>query len=241
VIDLCRSAQFAQVVVRSQQELYQQEVGQNCRQSVNSEDAGENRRESPLDEWSFSQKYQIVLEIALGMEYLHSQGFWHRGLDPDVILVDDDFNVIIIGMERAIAGEGFDRTLTIFGEDAFTAPEISSDPKSDYTAMVDVFSFGKIACLVITGGLVIDGNFPFASLIQSCCDPVPEIRPPFGAIVDLLESNEAQSLVSRDGLDRYMTRIGSSLGSRRGEHWREALALSVGSVKGQFGELSGLC
>lgn len=154
----------------------------------------------------------IALEIAQGMEYIHSQGVIHRDLKPENILFDQDFCVKIADFGIACE-EAYSDSL---GEDPGTyrwmAPEMIKH--KHYGRKVDVYSFGLVLWEMVTGRIpyeemtpvqaafaVVDKNlrpaFPtecpaaLRALIEQCWASLPEKRPEFWQIVNIFEQFES--------------------------------------------------
>ncbi|XP_010260231.1 PREDICTED: serine/threonine-protein kinase HT1-like isoform X2 [Nelumbo nucifera] len=159
-----------------------------------------------------------ALDIARGMEYVHSQGVIHRDLKPENILFDQDFHIKIADFGIACE-EAYCYSLA---EDPGTyrwmAPEVIK--QKPYGRKVDVYSFGLIIWEMVAGTIpyedmnpiqaafaVVNKNvrpvIPFdcppalRALIEQCWALHPEKRPEFWQIVKILEKFE--SSLARDG------------------------------------------
>uniref|UniRef100_A0A2P2LRC6 Uncharacterized protein MANES_17G046400 n=1 Tax=Rhizophora mucronata TaxID=61149 RepID=A0A2P2LRC6_RHIMU len=154
----------------------------------------------------------IALEIAHGMEYIHSQGVIHRDLKPENILINQNFNMKIADFGIACEEVYCDSLGDDPGTYRWMAPEMIK--KKSYGRKVDVYSFGLILWEMLTGTIpyedmnpiqaafavvnknlrpVIPGNCPPAmrDLIEQCWSLRPEKRPEFSQIVKLLEQLES--------------------------------------------------
>jgi serine/threonine protein kinase len=101
---------------------------------------------------------RIVIGIAFAMRYLHSRGIIHRGLTPDKVLLDWDWNVRI-----ADFGHSSSQTIPDIPSHFDQFDQFEKDPSRDwrYTApecfandprfKSDVFSFGMILHEIIVG------------------------------------------------------------------------------------------
>ncbi|ODV71740.1 tyrosine protein kinase SWE1 [Cyberlindnera jadinii NRRL Y-1542] len=93
---------------------------------------------SKLDEWRI---WKIMVEIAMGLKYIHSCDIMHLDLKPANIFITFEGSLKIgdFGMaSKCPVGKGFERE----GDREYIAPEIISQSKYDKPA--DVFSFGLI-------------------------------------------------------------------------------------------------
>ncbi|XP_022720465.1 serine/threonine-protein kinase HT1-like [Durio zibethinus] len=160
----------------------------------------------------------IALEVAHGMEYIHSQGVLHRDLKPENILIDQEFHLKIADFGIACEGAYCDLLADDPGTYRWMAPEMIK--KKPYGRKVDVYSFGLILWEMLAGTIpyedmnpiqaafavvnknlrpVIPGDCPSAmrALIEQCWSLHPDKRPEFWQIVKVLEQFE--SSLNRDG------------------------------------------
>nr|XP_010925564.1 serine/threonine/tyrosine-protein kinase HT1 [Elaeis guineensis]XP_019707126.1 serine/threonine/tyrosine-protein kinase HT1 [Elaeis guineensis] len=161
----------------------------------------------------------IALDIARGMEYIHSQGVIHRDLKPENILFDEDLCVKIADFGIACEEAYCDALAEDPGTFRWMAPEMIKH--KHYGRKVDVYSFGLVLWETLTGRIpyedmtpiqaafaVVDKNLrpvippdcPAAlrALIEQCWAVHPDKRPEFWQIVKVLEQFE--SAVARDGM-----------------------------------------
>ncbi|KAL0903887.1 hypothetical protein M5K25_025945 [Dendrobium thyrsiflorum] len=154
----------------------------------------------------------IALDIAHGMEYIHSQGVIHRDLKPENILFDQDFCVKIADFGIACEEAYCDPLAEDPGTYRWMAPEMIKH--KHYGRKVDVYSFGLVLWEMVTGRIpyedmtpvqaafaVVDKNlrptFPaecpaaLRAMIEQCWASVPEKRPEFWQIVKILEQFES--------------------------------------------------
>ncbi|EOY28224.1 Serine-threonine/tyrosine-protein kinase [Theobroma cacao] len=160
----------------------------------------------------------IVLEVARGMEYIHSQGVIHRDLKPENVLIDQEFHLKIADFGIACEEAYCDLLADDPGTYRWMAPEMIK--KKSYGRKVDVYSFGLILWEMVAGTIpyedmnpiqaafavvnknlrpVIPHNCPPAmrALIEQCWSLHPEKRPDFWQIVKVLEQFE--SSLNQDG------------------------------------------
>lgn len=91
---------------------------------------------------SMDKKIHILLDIALGMQYLHARNIVHRDLKSDNILIhrSDVAKVADFGISRFVS-EALDHTRGV-GTARYIAPEVVQGEK--YDNKCDVFAFGII-------------------------------------------------------------------------------------------------
>ncbi|KAH9611165.1 hypothetical protein KSS87_016364, partial [Heliosperma pusillum] len=120
-------------------------------------------KEEGLKPLSWAQRLTISLDVARGVEYLHSlahQSFIHRDLKPSNILLGDDMRAKVadFGLVR-LAPDGKTSIETrLAGTFGYLAPEYAVMGR--ITTKVDVFSFGVILMEMITGRKALDESQP---------------------------------------------------------------------------------
>ncbi|KAK9699824.1 hypothetical protein RND81_08G197800 [Saponaria officinalis] len=120
--------------------------------------------EEGLKPLSWKQRLTISLDVARGVEYLHSlanQSFIHRDLKPSNILLGDDMRAKVadFGLVR-LAPDGVNTSIAtrLAGTFGYLAPEYAVMGR--ITTKVDVFSFGVILMELITGRRALDESQP---------------------------------------------------------------------------------
>ncbi|XP_057781002.1 receptor-like kinase TMK4 [Salvia miltiorrhiza] len=112
---------------------------------------------------TWNQRVNIALDVARGVEYLHSmanQSFIHRDLKPSNILIGDDMRAKVcdFGLVRQApdANQSFETRLA--GTFGYLAPEYAATGK--VTVKVDVYAFGVVLMEIITGRKSLDSSLP---------------------------------------------------------------------------------
>ncbi|KAG7541000.1 Serine-threonine/tyrosine-protein kinase catalytic domain [Arabidopsis thaliana x Arabidopsis arenosa] len=111
-------------------------------------------------EWS--TRLTIALDVARGLEYLHSlarqsQSYIHRDLKPSNILLGDDMRARVsdFGLARSTSeGSESIRTKSVLGTYGYMAPEYAVTGR--ITTKADVYSFGVILMELVTGKEALD-------------------------------------------------------------------------------------
>lgn len=113
----------------------------------------------------------IALEIARGMQYIHSQGVIHRDLKPENILINEDFHMKIADFGIACEEARFDPFGDVPGSYRWMAPEMIRN--KPHGRKVDVYSFGLILWEMVSG------STPFAQMtpIQAAYAMVNKVYP----------------------------------------------------------------
>uniref|UniRef100_A0A3B5M028 dual-specificity kinase n=1 Tax=Xiphophorus couchianus TaxID=32473 RepID=A0A3B5M028_9TELE len=165
---------------------------------------------------SWSVRVGLSLDIARGLDYLHSKGIFHRDLTSKNCLVrceNGTFTAVVgdFGLAEKIPdySDGVEKQpLAIVGSPYWMAPEVLRGEL--YDEKVDVFAYGIILCEIIARieadpdflprtedfGLDVHafenmiGDCPaaFFSLAVTCCNMSAERRPSFSDIVFTLEA-----------------------------------------------------
>ncbi|XP_057965425.1 receptor-like kinase TMK4, partial [Malania oleifera] len=115
---------------------------------------------SPL---SWKQRVTIALDVARGVEYLHSlaqQSFIHRDLKPSNVLLGDDMRAKVsdFGLVKNAPDGNHSVETRLAGTFGYLAPEYASTGR--VTTKVDVFAFGVILMELITGQMALDEDMP---------------------------------------------------------------------------------
>lgn len=169
----------------------------------------------------------IALDIARGMEYIHSQGIIHRDLKPENVLVTKDFHMKIADFGIACEEAYCDSLADDPGTYRWMAPEMIKH--KSYGRKVDVYSFGLILWEMVAGTIPYEDMAPIQAafavvnknlrpvipvdcppamraLIEQCWSLHPDKRPEFWQVVKVLE--QFKSSLALDGtlnLVRYAT------------------------------------
>eukprot|EP00063_Salmo_salar_P087687 XP_014062522.1 PREDICTED: dual specificity testis-specific protein kinase 2-like isoform X2 [Salmo salar] len=169
---------------------------------------------------SWSVRMGLSLDIARGLQYLHTKGIFHRDLTSKNCLVrweGGQCTAVVgdLGLAEKIPeySEGADQQpLAVVGSPYWMAPEVLRG--EIYNEKVDVFAYGIVLCEVIARiqadpdflprtedfGLDVEtfqhmvGDCPpaFLSLAVACCNMDPKRRPSFSEIVMELERRETE-------------------------------------------------
>ncbi|CAH9060074.1 unnamed protein product [Cuscuta europaea] len=176
----------------------------------------------------------MALDIASGMEYIHSQGVIHRDLKPENILINEDFRLKIADFGIACEEAYCDLLVDDPGTYRWMAPEMIK--RKSYGRKVDVYSFGLILWEMVTGFIpyedmtsvqaafaVVNKNTrptipmdcppSMKTLIEQCWCLQPDKRPEFSQIVKVLEQFE--SSLANDGT---LNQVPSSILFQQDQH-----------------------
>ncbi|MQL75175.1 hypothetical protein Taro_007541 [Colocasia esculenta] len=112
---------------------------------------------------TWKQRLTVALDVARGLEYLHSlaqTSFIHRDLKPSNILLDNDMRAKVsdFGLVK-LAPDGKNSVQTrLAGTFGYLAPEYATTGR--VTTKVDVYAFGVVLMELITGRKALDESLP---------------------------------------------------------------------------------
>ncbi|XP_076885612.1 receptor-like kinase TMK4 [Bidens hawaiensis] len=113
---------------------------------------------------SWKQRVSIALDVARGVEYLHSlaqSSFIHRDLKPSNILLGDDMRAKVADfglVKNAPDGGKYSVETRLAGTFGYLAPEYAATGR--VTTKVDVFASGVVLMELITGRKALDETQP---------------------------------------------------------------------------------
>ncbi|KAK4435814.1 Receptor-like kinase TMK4 [Sesamum alatum] len=112
---------------------------------------------------TWKQRVTIALDVARGVEYLHSlaqQSFIHRDLKPSNILLSDDMRAKVadFGLVKNAPDGKYSVETRLAGTFGYLAPEYAATGR--VTTKVDVYAFGVVLMEIITGRKALDETVP---------------------------------------------------------------------------------
>ncbi|PNX94382.1 receptor protein kinase TMK1-like protein [Trifolium pratense] len=112
---------------------------------------------------TWKQRVAIALDVARGVEYLHSlaqQSFIHRDLKPSNILLGDDMRAKVadFGLVKNAPDGKYSVETRLAGTFGYLAPEYAATGR--VTTKVDVYAFGVVLMELITGRRALDDSMP---------------------------------------------------------------------------------
>ncbi|MDF9449480.1 serine/threonine-protein kinase [Bacillus toyonensis] len=162
----------------------------------------------------FSRLKLVYNNVLEGLEYLHSEGYFHRDLKPGNVLLNSDNDLVLcdLGLCVNTTAEGsqrLTRTQMIGGSEYYCSPEQAANSLKYVDHRTDIYSFGKMLYEAFTGErpYVLDLNkVPPAvqAVIRKCnrenrderYNSVEELRLHFNIAMDLLiEGSEGNNLL----------------------------------------------
>uniref|UniRef100_A0A803LXN5 non-specific serine/threonine protein kinase n=1 Tax=Chenopodium quinoa TaxID=63459 RepID=A0A803LXN5_CHEQI len=142
-----------------------------------------------LEPLSWKRRLVIALDVARGMEYLHTlahQSFIHRDLKSSNILLDDEFRAKVsdFGLVKLAPDREKSVATRLAGTFGYLAPEYAVTGK--VSTKIDVFSFGVVLMELLTGLMALDEERSEES--RHCTARDPNHRPDMGHAVSVLAS-----------------------------------------------------
>lgn len=154
---------------------------------------------------------RIALDVARGMEYLHSQGVIHRDLKSDNLIMTDDLHIKVVDFGVSCLESERHSMKGFVGTYRWMAPEMIKEKPC--SRKVDVYSFGIVLWELLTGLTPFAGMTPvqvafavsqknarpavpahcpaeLGRLMQKCWSRNPVRRPEFNQVVKILEKFE---------------------------------------------------
>jgi eukaryotic-like serine/threonine-protein kinase len=152
--------------------------------------AGENLkqllvREGPLP---VARALELTIEIARGLAFAHEQGFVHRDVKPQNVLLNGngEAKVTDFGIARPLeVQDGETQTGTVLGTCDYISPEQAQGRRVD--AQSDIYSLGIVLYELLTGQVPFTGDNFVAVAMQHINAPAPrvsELRPDVPRRVD---------------------------------------------------------
>ena len=153
------------------------------------------------NETKVSQRISFMSDMALGVNYLHSQNIIHRDLKPENILLTDKSGQIVckitdFGVSK-IKYSKYDTFNTYIGSFPYMAPEITGD--QEYGNEVDIFALGLLFYAVFKN-TVLTNSFGQKALI-------PGIYIEKNRIAYLNELLKKEKTTEEEFLDRYFKEL----------------------------------
>uniref|UniRef100_A0A7S4T6P1 Protein kinase domain-containing protein n=1 Tax=Alexandrium monilatum TaxID=311494 RepID=A0A7S4T6P1_9DINO len=119
-------------------------------------------------------RFQLLLDVACALRYLHAQlpQVVHGDLKANNVMVEPALpraKLVDFGLSRLLTKEAS----PLGGTLAWQAPEIINQPDSRPKASADVFSFGRLAYLIVVGRLPLKG-ISRQTIVRMARDHVPQ-------------------------------------------------------------------
>ncbi len=149
----------------------------------------------------------IAREVALALDYAHRQGFIHRDVKPENILLSDGLALVAdFGIARAVNQAADTDRLTGSGLSPGTPPYMSPEQASGGTvdSRCDIYALGCVLYELLAGQPPFPGPTAQAVLARHLADPVPPLRT-VRPTVPLSVERAVLKALAKVPADRYAT------------------------------------
>jgi len=121
---------------------------------------------------------RVLSEVADALDYAHRQGFVHRDIKPDNILIDEDSGRAMLtdfGIARGRGGQNLTSTGMVVGTPRYMSPE-QAGGTSDVDGRSDLYSLGLIGYEMLSGAPAFEGRTPAELLMQRLSRTPPPLH-----------------------------------------------------------------
>lgn len=111
---------------------------------------------------TIADSIDLLIEVAIAIEYAHSMGIVHRDLKPHNILVGKDGTTKLVDFGLAKDSHDYEATLTqtgaLVGTPAYMSPEQADGSQRKPEPTIDIYSLGVVFYQLLTGDVPFRGN-----------------------------------------------------------------------------------
>jgi eukaryotic-like serine/threonine-protein kinase len=169
-------------------------AGENLKQLVD--------REGPL---AVDRVLELGIQIARGLAFAHANGYVHRDVKPQNVLLngDGEAKVTDFGIARSLdVKHGVTQTGTVLGTSDYIAPEQAQGQQVD--EHTDVYSLGIVLYELLAGELPFTGDNFVAVAMQHINEPPPQVSDRRPDVPPRLDAAIVRALAKRPE-DRFAT------------------------------------
>lgn len=129
------------------------------------------------------QALAVARDLALGLSFLHEQGFLHRDIKPSNILFRED-GAAVLGDTGITRMEEAAQMEVSFGSPHYMSPEQAQSQPCDGRS--DLYSLGVVLFEMFSGRPPFDADDPFQVAIKHISEPPPPLPPPLVKLQPLI-------------------------------------------------------
>ncbi|HEX4525222.1 MAG TPA: protein kinase [Gaiellaceae bacterium] len=152
-----------------------------------------------------STALELAIQVARGLSFAHQQGFVHRDVKPQNVLLNGNgqAKVTDFGIARSLdVQHGMTQTGTVLGTSDYIAPEQAQGHRVD--EHTDIYSLGVVLYELLTSQVPFPGENFVAVAMRHINEPPPPIRDQRPDVSPRLEA-AVQKAMAKDPQDRFAT------------------------------------
>jgi serine/threonine-protein kinase len=168
--------------------------GENLKQLIN--------RDGPAP---VSTALELAIQVADGLSFAHRQGFVHRDVKPQNVLLNGNGHAKVtdFGIARSLdVQHGMTQTGTVLGTSDYIAPEQAQGQRVD--EHTDIYSLGVVLYELLTSHVPFPGENFVAVAMRHINEPPPPIRDQRPDVSPRLEA-AVHKAMAKDPQDRFPT------------------------------------
>lgn len=149
--------------------------------------------------------FEIVRNVAAGLDYAHERGYVHRDIKPENILLDGERAIVLdFGIARAIEAAGEEAITSgnlVIGTPLYMSPEQAAGQKQ-LDGCTDIYALGCVLYEMLSGAPPFMGGTPQAVIARHIAEPPPSLSVVRRSVSPALEEAIGKAL-AKVPADRY--------------------------------------
>jgi serine/threonine-protein kinase PpkA len=147
------------------------------------------------------QVINIIRDVAKALEYAHQQGYIHRDVKPENIMLHEDGRVVLMDFGIARGSDttlGMTKTGRAIGTPYYMSPEQTKGQPVDHRT--DIYSLGVVLYQMLTGYVPYDADSAIAVGIKHVSAPIPQLPDSLRFLQPIINT-----CLSKDPAHRFQT------------------------------------